>query len=201
MGLSRAALSFPAGFGAPQLRPSENVPISLPSNIKTNFSPSEESVLKLLADGHSQEVVAGTLGITPSAVSQYISRDDFRAELARRKSESLEKYKKLDNTYDRIEQSLAEKLEASVFMMTRPGEITAALSKINAMKRRVGATDHGSSNPQSTIVNITLPVQIVHKFTTTQEGHIVGIDEKSLVTIPSNTLNRLAQNVPKLEHK
>ena len=111
---------------------------------------------------------------------------------------NVEKFKKMDNLYDDVELEMLEKLKASVFMMTRPMEITAALSKINAMKRRLGVSDSNQGEAPSTVVNITLPVQIIHKFTTTQEGHIVGIDNKSLVTIPSNALNRLANADPEI---
>jgi DNA-binding CsgD family transcriptional regulator len=160
---------------------------------RTNFTPAEERVLKLLADGHSQTIVASTLGLQHGTISGYLSNDDFREELARRKAIVLEKYKKLDDGYDRAESVLLEKLEANLMFLTRPMEIVAALTRINAMKRRLGVSEAGSSNPASTVVNITLPVQIVHKFTTTAAGHIVGIDDKSLVTIPSGQMSKFIE--------
>ena len=156
-------------------------------------TPAEEAVLKLLSDGFASHIVASTLGITESAISQHLAKDEFRAELAARKSVLLGKYKKLDNLYDEVELELLEKLKSSAFMFTRPGEITAALAKLNAMKRRLGASDNSPAAQATTIVNINMPTAIIHKFVTTQQGHIVGVDEKSLVTMPSNALAKLTE--------
>ena len=100
MGLS-AAFKLPAGFGAASAIP-QTAPVPV-QRAPSAFSPEEERILNLLADGHSQETVAATLGITPSAISQHLSKDFFRNELASRKALRLQKYKELDNGYDDVE--------------------------------------------------------------------------------------------------
>lgn len=158
------------------------------------FSPEQESILKLLADGFLPVTVASTLGISESAVSQHLSSDAFKAELAARKQKTLGRYKAMDDSYDRIEGLLLDKLETNVMFFLRPGEIVSALEKVNKMRRRVGASDGSQANaPISQIVNISMPVAIVHKFITTKEGHVVGLDNKSLLTIQSQTLNGLVK--------
>ena len=189
MGLS-AAFKLPAGFGAASAIP-QTAPVPV-QRAPSAFSPEEERILNLLADGHLQETVAATLGLTPSAISQHLSKDFFRNELASRKALRLQKYKELDNGYDDVERDLLERLKSSTFMLTRPLEITAALSRINGMKRRVGSLEVGNSSPVNTVVNITLPVQVIQKITTTSDGHVVGVDSKSLVTIPSHQIEALA---------
>ena len=201
-------LSLPAGFGTFSSAPPQIAMAAvsvkaasalLPLN-ENNWKPTaaEEAVLKLLSDGFAAHVVASTLGITESAISQHLAKDEFRAELAARKSILLGKYKTLDNLYDEVELNLLEKLRDSAFMFTRPGEITAALAKLNAMKRRLGASDNTPSVQATSVVNINMPTVIVHKFVTTQQGHIVGVDEKSLVTIPSHALAKLTDTALKL---
>ena len=66
------------------------------------------------------------------------------------------------------------------------------------MKRRLGASDNSPAAQATTIVNINMPTAIVHKFVTTQQGHIVGLDEKSLVTMPSHALAKLTESTLKI---
>lgn len=166
---------------------------------KRRITTTEENILKLLSDGHSQDVVASTLGITASAISQHLSKDWFKAELAARKSVKLEKYAKLDDAYDRLEDRLLGKLEASIPFLTKPAEISAILSKVNAAKRRLGDSSKVQNTPVTQIINITLPTSVVHKFSRTRDGHIVAVDDKSLVTITSNSMDRLAIGILEAE--
>lgn len=184
---------------APEL-PALNLPGST-GNLATKrrITQSEENILKLLSDGHSQEVVASTLGITASAISQHLSKDWFKSELAARKSVKLEKYAKLDDAYDRLEDRLLGKLEASIPFLTKPGEISAILSKVNAAKRRLGDSSKVQNTPVTQIINITLPTSVVHKFSRTRDGHVVAVDDKSLVTITSNSMDKLAIGVLEAE--
>lgn len=186
-----------ANLSLPSNIPIAGIPPALPStnaDPARKFSPEQESVLKLLADGFLPVTVASTLGISESAVSQHLSSDSFKAELAARKQKTLGRYKAMDDSYDRLEGKLLEKLEGSIMFFARPGEIVSALEKVNKMRRRVGASDGSQANaPISQIVNISMPVAIIHKFITTKEGHVVGLDNKSLLTIQSQTLNGLVK--------
>jgi hypothetical protein len=203
MGLRPAQLLASLGF------PQESTPPPLPtaelagleSEVRRKFSTNEENILKLLADGHSQEVVASTLGITPSAISQHLAKDWFKEELAARKSLKLDRYAKLDDSYDSIEGKLLQKLENTLPFLSKPGEIAAVLSKVNAAKRRLGDHSKVQNTPVTQIINITLPTQVVHKFSKTVDGHIVAVDNKSLVTIGSNSMENAAKVALALEHE
>lgn len=198
MGLSAEMLSkLGPAFGAPIAANTQNelairgdIPeFAINSTADKVFTKAEEDILRLLSDGHTQETVSSTLGITPSQISQYIAKESFRAELSSRKSKKLEKYKKLDDGYDRMEQSVADKLEASISMVSKPGDLLAIATRLNAMKRRMGDGGiNGSAVPVQQIVQVVLPTVLIHKFTKTAAGHIVAIDDKSLVTIGSGTL-------------
>lgn len=173
---------------------SQNVP-----EAKRKLSTTEENILKLLADGHSQETVANTLGITASAISQHLSKDWFKNELAARKSVKLERYSKLDDAYDSLEDKFLVKLEANSVFMTKPAEILNALRVLNAAKRRLGDSSKVQNTPVTQIINITLPTSVVHKFSRTRDGHVVAVDNKSLVTITSNSMDNLSNSVLELE--
>lgn len=162
--------------------------------LPARWNSTEENILRLLTDGHSREVVASTLGITESFISQCLSNEDFRSELAARKSLVLDRYKKLDDGYDRLEQDVQTRLEHSIMMVSRPLELAAILVKLNSAKRRLqDSSIVQNTNTVQNITNINMPVTIVHKFTKTDKGHVVAIDEKSIVTIQANSLDGLVQ--------
>lgn len=184
---------------APPNLPSLQDSVSTDQVVRRKLTQSEENILKLLSDGHSQEVVASTLGITASAISQHLSKDWFKSELAARKSIKLEKYAKLDDAYDKLEDRLLGKLEASIPFLTKPSEISAILAKVNSAKRRLGDTSKVQNTPVTQIINIVLPTSVVHKFSRTRDGHVVAVDDKSLVTITSNSMDRLSNAVLEVE--
>lgn len=204
MGLSQEMLSrLGPSFGvAPQVSVFQDTSVinaelpelALNSSADRKFTKAEEDILRLLSDGHSQETVSTTLGITPSQISQYLSKDDFRSELSVRKSKKLEKYKKLDDGYDRLEQKVMDKLEQSIMFVSKPGELTAILTRLNAAKRRMSDPSTNNAVPIQQIVQVVLPTAIIHQFTKTAEGHVVAVDSKSLVTIPSSVLSSLANS-------
>jgi len=176
--------------------PADAMELALNASADRVFTKAEEDILALLSDGHSQDTVATTLGITPSQISQYLSKGDFREELARRKSKKLAKYKKLDDGYDAIEETLIDKLKASLAFVSKPLEIAAILTRINAAKRRMSDPSTSSNVPATQIVSIVLPVALTHKFTKNADGHMLAVDDQSLVTIPSSVLAKIGQTVP-----
>ena len=56
---------------------------------------------------------------------------------------------------------LLERLKQSTFMFSRPGEITAALSKLNAMKRRLGGSATNSTNPVQAVMAFTTKFPLI----------------------------------------
>lgn len=197
-----AGLSGLGGFSLPQEQPHQSVAFR---EVQTNvgavkkWTKQEDDILRLLSDGHSQEVVASTLGVSPSAISQHLAKEGFRDELAARKSIKLDRYSKLDDSYDQVEISLLEKLKQTLPYLSKPGEISAVLAKINSAKRRLGDSSKVQNTPVTQIINITLPTQIVHKFSKTADGHVVAVDKQSLVTITSNSMDNLSNTIL-LEH-
>lgn len=198
-----------AGLGFPDLAP--DLVTSLPAaitkeqslnesgSVGRKFSKMEEDILKLLSDGHTQETVASTLGVSAAAISIQLSKDWFKSELAARKSIKLEKYTKMDEGYDRLEQTVLTKLEHSLPFVTKPSELVGILSKLNNAKRRLGDSGKLTQAPVTQIINITLPTSVVHKFSRTKDGHVVAVDDKSLVTITSNSMDKLSQTVLAVE--
>ena len=153
-------------------------------------SVTEERALKLLGNGIKPEIVAASLGITVSRISQLVSDENFATRLAELRYTNLAKHNERDSNYDSIEDKLLEKLNDNIELMHRPREIIHAISVINAAVRR------GSSTPEAviekqTVIQLVVPVQLINKFQTNIQGQVTSIGDKDLLTIQSGSLDAL----------
>ena len=154
------------------------------------MNPTEEKLLSLLGSGVSAASAASTLGITESAVSQYLSQEEFAAKVVEKRYESLSAHTARDRKYDSLEDSLISRLQEALPLLYKPRDILAAIQTVNNAKRR------GSSSPeqlvqQATVINLTLPTTVVEQFTINQQGQVVSVGEKSMLTIQSGSLRKL----------
>jgi hypothetical protein len=152
----------------------------------------ESRALVLLGQGIAPEVVANSLGITASRISQLLSDEQFAARVAELRFENLAKHNKRDNEYDSIEDELLDKLRDCLPLMHRPMEILKSIQVINAAKRR------GSSTPESItakqqVIQLTVPVQILQNFQTNLQGQVTKAGEQELITIQSGSLDSLVK--------
>lgn len=158
----------------------------------TAVSTIQERALSLLGSGISPAVVAASLGVSESRISQMLSEDDFAAQVAALRYESLAQHNKRDGSYDKLEDLLLEKMEDCIPLMHRPMEILKAISIINAAKRRGTSTPEAITEKQQ-IIQLQIPVQIINKFATNLTGQVTAIGEQSLITIQSGSLDSLVQ--------
>ena len=147
----------------------------------------EERALKLLGAGASQAQTAAALGVTESAISQLLSREDFAKNVATLRYESAQKHNARDCKYDALEDKVLDSLEKWLPMVTKPMELTKILSTLNSAKRR------GSSSPeqvvqQQNVVNLILPTVITQQFTVSGNNQVVKAGEQNLVTIQPHVL-------------
>jgi hypothetical protein len=152
----------------------------------------ESRVLTLLGSGIPPETVAASLGISASRISQLLSDDHFAARVAELRFKSLSKHNERDANYDDLEDTLMERLKDCLPLMHRPMEILKAIQVINAAKRR-GASAPSSIIEKQTIIALTLPAALVHKFSTNLQGQVTRIDNQDLITIQSGNLKDLVQ--------
>jgi len=147
----------------------------------------EDKALELLGAGVNAEQVAITLGVTASRVSQLLSDTEFSGKVTEIRYGALQKHNTRDDSYDRVEDKLLVKLEASIPLMFKPGEVLNALKVINSATRR-GAANSQQVVATQTIVNLNLPNVVVQKFATNINNQVIRAGEQELLTIPSNTL-------------
>lgn len=174
--------------------------------MSTTTTTTEDRALQLLGAGVPPESVANALGVSPSRISQLLSDETFKEQVILLRYENLQKHNARDNAYDGLEDELLIKLRRSLPMIIRPAEILKALQVINAAKRRGQSAPESTVN-QATIVNITLPAQVVTKFVTNVNNQVIKAGEQELITIQSGQLLSQVENkdqinaLPDIEEK
>lgn len=165
------------------------------SNVPWN-SDTREKALTYLARGVNATQCAEALGVSQSLISQLMSEEDFSSKLAAQKFSQAHKHIRHDDVLDETEAALIAKAKELIPMITRPLEVIRAASLINSMKRRgVGSVDTNSSTP--VVVNLTLPVAIMSRFTLNSHNQVIAAGDQELVTIQSNKVADLvATEIP-----
>lgn len=153
----------------------------------------EERAAALLGLGIAAETVAANLGVTPSAISQLLAREDFASRVAELRYNNLASQSERDGKYDKMEDALIDKLEQSLPMMYKPRDILQAISVINGAKRR-GAQLEPTAQ-QNKVVNLILPAAIINQFTvnTNVDNQVTRVGDSNLVTLQSSSMEQLRQ--------
>lgn len=153
----------------------------------------EERALSLLGSGIAPVTVAASLGITPGRISQLLSDENFAARVAELRYNHLAKHNERDDRYDNVESTLIERLEEAIPLMHRPMELLRAIQVINGAKRRGASTPEAIVEKQA-VVQLVVPIQILNKFQTNQQGQVVTVGEQDLLTIQSGALDGLVRD-------
>ena len=155
-------------------------------SISTTSTP-EERALTLLGQGIPPSVVANTLGVDVSRISQYLSDSNFAARVVEKKFEALSKHNEQDDLADKTEARLLEKLEQSLPFLTRPMEILKAYQVLNAAKRKGQIIPETLTNQQR-IIQLNIPQILIDKFQTNVHNQVTQVGQQTLVTIQSGQM-------------
>lgn len=165
-------------------------------------SSTEERALTLLGQGIPPNVVANTLGVDVSRISQYLADESFAVKVVEKKFEALSKHNQQDDLADTTEAALLKKLNESLPFLTRPMEILKAYQVLNAAKRKGQIVPDTLTNQQK-IIQLNIPQILIDKFQTNIHNQVTQVGNQTLVTIQSgNMLKQLeainvsAQNDP-----
>ena len=152
----------------------------------------ESRAIELLGQGFEPEVVASTIGVSISRISQIVSEAGNAEKIAELRYISLSKHNLRDAKYDEIEDLLLDKLSGIIPFLTRPLEISKVLSQINAAKRR------GSSAPaqvlsKQEVIPLILPTKIIQNFTLNINNQVIKAGQQELVTVQSGNMKKLLE--------
>lgn len=160
-----------------------------------NLSHNQTKALSLLGQGISPVMVASTLGVTESLISQYISEPRFSEEVTKLKLAGLQAQTDVDNKYLKAETMLVDKLIKTIPLISKPMDILRGIQVINATKRR-GMADGAPVTHHTNIVQINLPAAMAAKFITNTAKQIVEIHDdkgaRSLVTSTPEAVSKYA---------
>lgn len=165
------------------------------------YTGTQGKVLELLGNGLSPEVVATHLGISPSYVSQLLSEEHFATQVTSLRFQNLQAATNRDRKYDDIEDQLLAKMQDLLPLMYKPLEVMRAITIINGAKRRGAAATPEHTHINNTIVNLTIPTQVLQKFSVNSNNQVVEISSETvqpqtLVTMPSSQLLSKIQSKP-----
>tara|TARA_R110002167_G_scaffold366375_1_gene595556 strand:+ start:18212 stop:18859 length:648 start_codon:yes stop_codon:yes gene_type:complete len=147
----------------------------------------EEKALALLGSGVAAEAVASALGVTPGRISQLLAEETFSQAVAGLRYDALQQHNKRDDRYDRLEDTLMDKLDKAMPLLVRPVDIMNALTKVNGATRR-GQSAPTQVNNQQNIVTLVMPTIIVDKFTTNAQNQVTSAGDQDLSTMASGNL-------------
>lgn len=164
----------------------------------------QERALSLLGSGFPPSVVASSVGVTESYISQLMSLDWFAQQVQEMKFLNLKKHSELDDRYDDLEEKLLTKLDKLVPLLVKPMDVTRVLATVNGAKRKGAGTQAGSTLVTQNIVQLTIPPALFHKFVSNTNNQIVEVQDgtgqpKSLVTTTLDSMERLSREVGEAE--
>ena len=150
----------------------------------------KDKITALLGQGHSPELVATIIGCDPSYISQLLENETFRNEVSELRVQSLQAASERDKKWDTLEDKLLDKLHTVVDFVIKPREILALLAAANNAKRR-GATAQESITINNQVVNLLMPTKLTTIFTVNQNNQVIGVGDKSMLTMPSKNIEAL----------
>lgn len=160
-------------------------------------SNTEEKVIQMMGQGYTAEIIAATLGITPSRVSQIVSDPAVASVIQGMRFENLQKHNERDDKLDSLEDKLIDSLAQTVSYLQDPMKIAHVFSKVNGAKRR-GTSAPEQAVQHQTVINLNLPQVIVQHFSRGANNEITKVintdgSTKSLVTMQSGELLKRAR--------
>lgn len=149
----------------------------------------KEQVKQLLGTGLSVEVVATAVGCAHEYISLLMADEQFKEEVVTLRTVALTAASARDRGIDGIEETLIERLKELIDSRSiyRPRDILSAFHVMNNAKRR-GVQATNSLTINNTVVNLQLPKAVTRKFTINQTGEVIGVEDQTLVTMPTHQL-------------
>lgn len=178
-----------------------------PSQVATTTLPqmnaTQERALALLGSGYPPTIVANSVGVSESYISQLLSLDWFAAQVQELKFLNLKKHTELDDAYDDLEEKLLKKLDKLVPLLIKPMDISRVLQTVNGAKRR-GAASSEVGHVTQNIIQLSIPSALLQKYVKNTNNQIVEVQDgtgqlKSLVTTSSGSLERLSREARETE--
>lgn len=156
-----------------------------------SFSSIEQQALDLLGSGQSQAIVASCLGISESRISQLMAEEDFRSAVLTQRVAKLREQTARDIKVDTLEDKVITKLDKTIALCHKPGELARIYQILNQAKRR-GAPESAPTSVTNVITNLVVPAGFMQHFRKNAQSQIIEVDGKPLITAQSSSLATIA---------
>lgn len=165
------------------------------SNHSLTANTIDKKALALLGAGALPSQVAAALGVEQSYISELLGNEEFSRQVTELRFNALVKHNERDSAIDALEDALIKKMKDIIPMMYKPSEIIHAFTRINQAKRR------GSSAPEQTIshqtiINLSLPTQILQHFSVNAQNQVIRAGQQDLITVQSGRMSTLLNALP-----
>lgn len=154
-----------------------------------------ERVISLLGQGFSQAVVANTLGVQPSWVSQLLDDPDVRQQVQAARTNQLQERVEDDKTLEKMERRALKLLDDKMAFVRSPKEAASIFLALNKANRKTGSMAPETDAVALQQVNITLPkaAASIH-IKLNQNNQVIEVEGRSMATLPSRALPSLASS-------
>lgn len=145
---------------------------------------SSSYVIACISSGFTDSQIAQAVGVTPSAVAQYIDAHDLRSQ-----AKVSEKHKQTDNVLDDLELMAANKLKNLLTYESNIMKVAQVLKVANGARRRSHGEGANTFNPQTAVlVQLQLPAHVEAEFVRSPNNEIIGVGDRPLSTLPAGVL-------------
>lgn len=144
----------------------------------------EQRIVELLGAGLSQSVVAQSVGVDASYVSQVATANAETIEQAR--AARAAEYVEHDNSIHALEKLALERLGKMLPLTSDVMKLTKVFQVLNSARRSL---DHGmaaAGATPATIVSIELPPAAQLHFKLTADQQVIEVEGRSMVPMPSH---------------
>lgn len=140
----------------------------------------KDHALQLLSQGLQPSVVAATLGVQDSYISQLMSDEDFAAQVEAARVKTSEEDCSYDKKLDKAEEVFLERIEEKS-RIANLQQSMQAFKILNSAKRRRDRGVVQNVQNAGTIVNITMPTILAPRFVTNSQNEIVEVEGQTMI--------------------
>lgn len=150
----------------------------------------DDRIIQLLKHGIPPSAVARAVGVDPSYISQLMSDEGIRTEVAEARVGDVEKGVTVDKYITDLEEAALERLNGLVPYCSKPAELLRIFEVMNGAKKRTSEVTGLNQNSTAPLVQINISQQAAVALRISQDNQVIEIDGRSMATLPGKTLVR-----------
>lgn len=163
----------------------------LPATQAKTYSAALEQAIELLGKKVPAAHVCTATGLSPSYLHEMMQDEMFMGRIVSIQTTKLHKATVRDESYNRIEDKLLERLEAQIPGLVDPEKTAKVLKIVNsAVRRGSGEVNGGETHVTNNVVQLTMPDHLLKMFQN-QNSEIVLNENKEVVQVGNTQLGRM----------